>query len=173
MPRRKAKRVVTKPRRRVSARPEILRDKLDEQKTPAEHAADFLTSTFGSVTFLALNVGVFAIWLLWNFGSIAGLEPVDPFPFSFLTTAVSLEAIILSIIVLMSQKRAARITEAREEIDLQVDVQSERDTETVIRMLEEIQKHLHIHSPENRPRVRVFDLEQLEDDVVEKMQREK
>lgn len=173
MPRRKAKRVVAKSRRRVSARPEIFRDKLDKKKTAAERAADFLTSAFGSVTFLMLNVGIFALWLLWNVGYITGLEPIDPFPFSFLTTAVSLEAIILSVIVLMSQKRAAKIAEAREEVDLQVDVQSERDTEAVIRMLEEIQKHLHIHSQESRPRVRVFDLEQVEEEVVEKMQHRK
>ena len=171
MPRRKVKHSASKLRHRVSARPEIFRDKLDRKKSFAERAADFLTSSFGSVSFLFLNIVLFAFWLLWNIGYITGLEPIDPYPFNFLTTAVSLEAIMLSIIVLMSQQRAAKIADAREEVDFQVDVQAERQIETLIRMIEEIQKHLHIHNAESRPKIRVFDLEQVEQEVIDKANR--
>ena len=40
----------------------------------------------------------------------------DPFPYGFLTMVVSLEAIFLSIFVLMSQGRESAIGELREEL---------------------------------------------------------
>jgi uncharacterized membrane protein len=77
--------------------------------------------------FLSLNVVWFIIWIVINVGLIPGLEPFDPFPFSFLTMVVSLEAIALAIIVLMSQNRAAKIADLREEVDLQVNKITEKE----------------------------------------------
>ena len=51
-----------------------------------------------------------------------GIKPFDPYPFGFLTMVVSLEAIILAILVLISQNRASRVDDIREEIDLQVNI---------------------------------------------------
>ena len=59
--------------------------------------ADYLTSAFGSISFVVVNVIFFTLWTLF--------ATFDPFPYTLLTTIVSLEAIFLSIIVLMSQQR--------------------------------------------------------------------
>src|SRR3989344_6204266 len=72
--------------------------------------ADDLTSLFGSVIFLVLNALLFIAWLLINTGNIPAIPIFDPYPFSMLTTAVSLEAIILTVIVLMSQNRQSLIS---------------------------------------------------------------
>ncbi len=51
-----------------------------------------------------LNAVFFLVWLVWNlFPEFA----FDPFPFGLLTMIVSLEAIFLSIFVLVSQNRQA------------------------------------------------------------------
>jgi uncharacterized membrane protein len=87
------------------------------------------------VGFLALNVGWFVIWLLVNGGLVPTLRPFDPFPFSLLTMIVSLEAIILSVFVMISQNRAAKIDELREEVDLQVDIITEAEMTKLLIMV--------------------------------------
>ena len=85
--------------------------------------------------FLILNLAWFAVWIVVNAGIISGGEPFDPFPFGFLTMIVSLEAIALAIIVLMSQNQAARIAELREEVDLQVDVITELEITKLLELV--------------------------------------
>jgi uncharacterized membrane protein len=71
--------------------------------------ADTLTAWSSTPFFLFLNMVLFAIWIALNTGWVPGLKPFDPFPYGLLTMAVSLEAIMLSIFVLISQNRAAQI----------------------------------------------------------------
>jgi uncharacterized membrane protein len=87
--------------------------KVDLERSAAEKVADFLTAHFGTVTFLTLNIVWFAFWIPANMGWIPGVPVFDPYPFSFLTTSVSLEAIFLAVIVLISQNREAHITGRR------------------------------------------------------------
>ena len=70
-----------------------------------------------------------------NTGLIQGIEPFDPYPFGFLTMMVSLEAIILAIVVLISQNRARQIEDLREEVDLQVDIITEQELTKVAHMI--------------------------------------
>jgi uncharacterized membrane protein len=109
--------------------------KISTRRTPIEKIADLLTSAFGSVTFLTLNVGAFAVWILWNTGNIPGLSPIDRFPFGLLTMVVSLEAIMLAVIVLISQNREVRIAELREEVELYINTYSEFEITKVIHLL--------------------------------------
>lgn len=112
-----------------------LKARADEQRTVSERAADWITGKLGSMTFLAINILWFAGWITINSGVIPGVEPFDPFPFSFLTMVVSLEAIFLAIIVLVSQNREAKVTDLREEVDLQVDIITEAEITKVLRVL--------------------------------------
>lgn len=97
--------------------------------------ADWLTTSFGSVSFLLFNVLVFTFWILTNLGRISGVPVFDPYPFILLTMVVSLEAIILSVIVLMSQNRQSQISTLREELDMQVNLISEREITKILHLL--------------------------------------
>lgn len=108
----------------------------------AERFADWLTTTFGTLTFLTLNVLFFIVWILWNIGSIPGLVIFDPYPFGMLTLVVSLEAICLAVIVLMSQNRAAKVADIREELDFQIDTHSARQIDRMELMLAVVYKQL-------------------------------
>lgn len=99
-----------------------------------ERLADFLTKQFGTVAFLGLNVVWFVVWISWNSG-VLGLEPFDPYPFGFLTMAVSLEAIGLAIVVVISQNRAAKVADVREEIALQINKVSEEEITKIMELL--------------------------------------
>lgn len=104
-----------------------LKAEQDAKRSRSEKLADLMTGIFGTTWFLAANLIVFTLWIVLNAHIIPGLEPLDPFPFGLLTTIVSLEAIGLAIIVLISQNRSAKIADLREEVDLQVDMLAERE----------------------------------------------
>src|SRR5688500_16456271 len=86
--------------------------------TKTERFANRLTSIASSPGFLTGHIVWFGGWILWNVG-LLGFPPIDPFPFGLLTMIVSLEAIFLSIFVLMTQNRESSIAELREEVTLQ------------------------------------------------------
>ena len=104
------------------------------QRTPLGAAADKLNELASSTPFLLLHVVWFLIWIVWNTGSF-GLVPFDPFPFGLLTMVVSLEAIVLSIFVLMSQKREAAVAELREEMSLQVSLRLEQEVTKTLQLV--------------------------------------
>ena len=122
---------------------EHLKSQLAFRQTWVDRFADFMTRYFGTVTFLIINAAVFLVWILWNDG-LLGLEVFDPFPYSLLTMAVSLEAIALSIIVLISQNRQGHIAEVREKLDFEIDVRSEQEITQILCMLEDLNKHFNI-----------------------------
>ncbi len=122
---------------RIGSNGEIksVKGRADEKRKLSERIADALTLGFGSMAFLVLNVVWFIVWIVINVGLIPGIEPFDPFPFGFLTMVVSLEAIALAIIVLMSQNRAAKIADLREEVDLQVDMMAEQELTKLLQLV--------------------------------------
>lgn len=105
--------------------------------------ADVLTTGFGTIAFLSANVIIYAGWILINTGriKIAGLPIIDPYPYSFMNSFVSIEAIILSIIVLMSQNRENQRTVLRNELGLQVSLISEKEITKILSLLREILKN--------------------------------
>lgn len=88
--------------------------------------ADWLTSVFGSITFFLFNIAFFVYWMT---------SGIDPYPYTLLTTIVSLEAIFLSIIVLMSAQRQSYISTLREELDMQVNLIAEREITKILKLL--------------------------------------
>lgn len=126
------------PQDNVSGRRKVIKSfkaKANAKRSGAEKFADGLTAKFGSVAFLGLNALWFLVWISWNTGIIPGVEAFDPFPFGLLTMVVSLEAIFLAIIVLISQNREARIGELREEIELQISTISEGEVTKLINLM--------------------------------------
>jgi uncharacterized membrane protein len=77
-------------------------------------------------------------WLVINTGEIAGIKPFDPFPFTFLTMIVSLEAIFLAIFVLISQNQMARHTDQRAHLDLQINLLAEQEMTMMLKMLQRL-----------------------------------
>jgi uncharacterized membrane protein len=73
-------------------------------------------------------------------GKIPGIPIFDPYPHVFLITAVSLEAIILTTIVLISQNRQSQISTLRDELQLQVELITEREITKILKLLNELLK---------------------------------
>jgi len=113
-------------------------------RTRVEDIAESLNEFASSTPFLIVHVIWFAIWLPWNIGAfrIVGLRPFDPYPFGLLTMVVSLEAIFLSIFVLLAQKREAAIAELREELSLQVGLWTEQEVTKTLQLVTGLYRRL-------------------------------
>jgi uncharacterized membrane protein len=115
-------------------------------RSKAEQVSDWIAITAGCGPVLVLHVVWFGVWLAWNGGVVGGLRAFDPFPFPLLTTAVSLEAIFLTLFVLASQNRLGRQADKRNHLDLQVDLLAEREMTAVLQLLQDIARHLQIQT---------------------------
>jgi uncharacterized membrane protein len=104
------------------------------ERSGFERFVDALTSFAGSTPFFVMHAAWFVLWVLWNTGRL-GFVVFDPYPFGFLTMVVSLEAIFLSIFVLMAQGRESRIAELREEITLQVNLRMEEEVTKTLQLV--------------------------------------
>ena len=81
----------------------------------------------GSLPFLFIHLGIFFVWIILNVGPLlkTTIGGFDPFPFGLLTMVVSLEAIILSVFVLLSQNRQVSRERVRNDIEYDVNLKSE------------------------------------------------
>jgi uncharacterized membrane protein len=98
---------------------------VEDKRTTVQKAADWIAEFSGSIAFLMIHVGWFFFWILANSGMIPGLPVLDPFPFGLLTMIVSLEAIMLSVFVLLSQNRQAEKDHVRSDIEYDVNLKAE------------------------------------------------
>lgn len=96
----------------------------EDTRGPIVKAADWIAKFSGSLTFLFLHVFGFAIWIVVNKLDL-GIEHFDPYPYGFLTLAVSLEAIFLSVFVLLSQNRQVEKDRIRSDIEYDVNLKAE------------------------------------------------
>ncbi|MBA3724481.1 MAG: DUF1003 domain-containing protein [Candidatus Levybacteria bacterium] len=123
--------------RRLKSRRRVIKsfeEKANANRTQTDRLADTLTKRLGSMFFLGVNVLWFVVWITINIGLIPAIPAFDPFPFGLLTMIVSLEAICLAIIVLISQNRSAKIDDIRAETALQIDTIAEEEITKIIEL---------------------------------------
>ena len=109
----------------------------EEKATTAHRVANVVTGFAGSMTFVWINAALVAGWVALNL-ALAEPRRFDPFPFSLLTLILSIEAIFLAIFILINQNRAARVSEKRSHLDLQLNLLSEQENTQMLMMLEQI-----------------------------------
>jgi uncharacterized membrane protein len=110
-----------------------LEESARQQRTSTDRIAEAIANFCGSMTFVWVHVVWFGGWILLNL--IPGVPHFDPFPFTFLTLVVSLEAIFLSTFILISQNLETRISERRSHLDLQLNMLSEQENTKMITIL--------------------------------------
>jgi uncharacterized membrane protein len=137
--------------------------------------ADDLTEAFSSTTFLFLNAIFFTAWIVLNAEMIPGLPAFDPFPYGLLTMAVSLEAIFLSIFVLVSQNRSSYINSIREEVHLRVNLIAEDEITKILEVLAEMRKEMGIKKKDEEleEMLRRIDTNYIERSILEQISRAK
>lgn len=141
-------------------------------RTTLERWVDWLNEVASSTAFLVVHGLAFTVWILWNTGHFS-IQPIDPFPFGLMTTIVSLEAIFLSIFVLMAQKRESAIAELREELGLQVSLRVEQEVTKTLQLVAGLYTrlgHRVSDDPELTHMLQPLDVKAIERDLLEQIE---
>ena len=97
-------------------------EEMEDKRTTVQKSADWIAEFSGSISFLLIHVALFTVWIVWNALPEVGF---DPYPYGLLTMCVSLEAIFLSVFVLLSQNRQAAKDRVRADIEYGVNLKAE------------------------------------------------
>ena len=82
--------------------------------------ADWVTTFVGSWAFVILHIIWFVGWVVFD---------IEPFPFGLLTMIVSLEAILLSTFIMMSQNRQTQRDRAQAQADYETNLSAKEEIE--------------------------------------------
>jgi uncharacterized membrane protein len=102
------------------------------ERTWLERVIDRVGASVSSTGFIVCHVGWFSVWIGLN---VFSAHPFDPFPFNVLTLAVSLEAIVLTGFVLVSQARMTQLADRRAHLDLQVNLLAEQELTAILKVV--------------------------------------
>ena len=137
------------------------------RRTGADRAAAAIARFCGSMTFVWIHVAVFATWIGYN--SLPWFDAFDPYPFTFLTLVVSLEAILLSTFILISQNYDMRVAERRNQLDLQINLLAEQENTKALQVLDRIAMKVGAHVTDD-PQVRALEEATRPDTLVEQIE---
>ena len=84
------------------------------------------------VTWVGVNV----------FHTLLGIPAFDLPPFPWLQDLISLSALVMTVLVLTTQNRQAKLAEQRRHMDLQINLLTERKVSKVIEMLENLRRDI-------------------------------
>ena len=109
-------------------------EETEDHRSGVQKAADWISDFSGSLPFLFIHVGIFAVWIALNTQPLASTRVGgwDAYPFGLLTMCVSLEAIILSVFVLLSQNRQVARDRVRNDIEYEVNLKAELEIAHVL-----------------------------------------
>jgi uncharacterized membrane protein len=113
-----------------------------QERSLSDRIADAVARFCGSMTFMWTHVVWFGGWIVFNV--MPSFHHFDPFPFTFLTLVVSLEAIFLSTFIMISQNQETRLTERRNHLDLQINLLTEQENTKMLVMLTAVAKKLGV-----------------------------
>jgi uncharacterized membrane protein len=106
-----------------------------------DRCTDAVTSAAGTLAFLAAHAVWFTGWIVVN---VTRDPPFDPYPFNLLMLITSIEAIVLTTIVLMTQNRMTRQADKRAHLDLQVNLLAEQELTAMLHMLHALCQRLGV-----------------------------
>lgn len=111
-----------------------LREKYKQRRSPSAILAEGLGEFIGSISSVYLHLSLFVGWIVFNLGWIPGTTPIDPPPFAYMNVFVCVEAIFLSMFVLIRQRRTMHGDEKRSELDLQMSLITEHELTRLVRL---------------------------------------
>lgn len=113
-------------------------EEIEDKRTQVMRVADWISDFSGSLPFLFLHIGWFVTWVGLN----VTFFHFDPFPFGLLTMIVSLEAIVLSVFVLLSQNRQVARDRVQRDIEYNVNLKAELEIAHLHEKLDHLQGEL-------------------------------
>ncbi len=136
-------------RRNIAAVAEVERAAA-RNRTRTDRLIDAVTGFLGRPAFLIAQPIWVAGWLVWN---LRAPHPFDPYPFSLLGLVIAIEAILITISVLITQRRMTAADNRREHLNLQINLLAEAEMTKALNILHRVCKHLNVPDLTTDPEV--------------------
>jgi uncharacterized membrane protein len=107
----------------------------------SERVADQATAFVGRPVFLLILVFAATAWIGFNLLARAGgrVAP-DPPPFAWLGLSLSMIGLVVAVLILVTQRRADRFADLREQMTLESTLLTEQKTRKIIELIEELRR---------------------------------
>ena len=113
----------------------------------ADRTASVVGRVCGSIHFVWIHALAFGTWIAVN--AIPGLPHWDPYPFTLLTLWASMESIFIASFIMIAQNYAMRLSERRDQLELQVNLLAEQEATKTLQLLESVARHLGVQKEED------------------------
>ena len=121
-----------------------------EELSPLHRVSHGVGWFVGTVYFILIQCAGVLIWVLLNAGPFRLASPFDPYPFSFLSVVLSMEAVLLTSFVLIRQSAIDLQSERRNHLDLQINMLAEDKVTTALDLLRGVAQKLDVNLSEHR-----------------------
>ena len=129
---------------------DALRRRRAEEEASAnfeERVAYVITHFAGHIRFVYFHAVVYGFWIVANLGWVPGVKPWDP-TFVVLAMVASVEAILLSTFILITQNRMAAAADRRAELDVQISLLAEAEITKLIELVSQIAEKMNVPGAE-------------------------
>ncbi len=96
----------------------------------------------GRPHFVGIHIVWFAFWIVLNTGLLAMSSRFDAYPFGLLALILSIEAILITSILIISNGGQTDLANKRAELDYEVNIQTYREIQEISRALDQISSRL-------------------------------
>ncbi|MDQ2731032.1 MAG: DUF1003 domain-containing protein [Armatimonadota bacterium] len=120
-----------------------LHERTERRVDRHQRAVETASSWLGRPAVIHATITLIVLWITANLLMIRyNLTPFDAPPFYWLQTIGSLCALLMTMVVVTTQNRLAKITERRSQLDLQIGLLSEQKVTKLISLIEELRRDL-------------------------------
>ena len=111
--------------------------------TPSQKVVAQLTAAASQPRFVGLLTVVFALWVGLNgLVKLAGYAPPDPPPYSYIQAVTGITGVYITLLILITQRRENQLSEARDQLTLELAIVNEQKSAKIIALLEEMRRDL-------------------------------
>ena len=112
-----------------------------DRATPFQKFTEHLTARAGRSSSLAWLLTAVVAWIAINLSLLGlGRQPLDKPPFGWLELATGLAALLMTVLILSTQRRDDELASHREQLTLELAILSDQKAAKIIELLEELRR---------------------------------
>jgi uncharacterized membrane protein len=116
-----------------------------------------ITASLGQPHFLYFILSFVLLWIVTNLLlTTTGIRPFDPPPFYWLEGLIGLSALLMTIVVLITQNRLGKVDDQRRHLDLTITLLTERKVSKLIDLVEELRRDIPTVKDRHDPQAEVM-----------------
>ena len=109
--------------------------------TPSQQAVAQMTALASRPRFVGGLTILLGFWVGLNgFAKLGGFTPPDPPPYNYLQAMTGIAGVYITLLILITQRHENQLSEARDQLTLELAILNEQKTAKIIALLEELRR---------------------------------